>query len=251
MQRYISLAITHYNSSEYIYDAIFPAINDDRISEIIICDDSSRDINNLKKLVEELNCNKIKLFINTINKGCYDNKIEVISKCTNEWAILLDSDNVLSESYVDTLFKIPEWNQTIIYAPSNAITFPEYPPSELLNFSIYENTMITKETFLNEIRNLKFLCLTNNCNYFLPVKTFLNCMKPLQHLYDRRTMDCQDSLILFSDWLCNNNTFYVVKDLHYKHRLRPNSNYMVSTSRIHENENKEKVINKVVQNINS
>jgi hypothetical protein len=56
-QRFISVAIPHYNNSNYICDAIDPLINDERINEIIICDDKSLDINVLEQ----------KLFIYLIN----------------------------------------------------------------------------------------------------------------------------------------------------------------------------------------
>ena len=37
---------------------------------------------------------KIKLYQNTNNLGCYHNKLKSISYCSNDWAILLDSDNI-------------------------------------------------------------------------------------------------------------------------------------------------------------
>jgi glycosyltransferase involved in cell wall biosynthesis len=246
MDRKISLAIPYYNNSNFILEAISPALTDDRVSEIIICDDFSSDINSLIKIIMNINSKKIVFFRNNENKGCYENKIETVSKCTNEWAILLDSDNVLSESYIDKLFEIPVWDETVIYAPSNAITFPEYPPSPSLNFAKYENTLITREVYKNEFESINFKCLINDCNYFLPVKSYLKCMKPLQYLFDRKRMDCQDSAILFTDWICNNNTVYVVKDLHYKHRLHPNSNYVLSKSHEYEHEILQQQLNKIL-----
>ena len=44
MERHISLAIPYYNNSQYIMDALRVAITDNRVSEIIICDDDSKDI---------------------------------------------------------------------------------------------------------------------------------------------------------------------------------------------------------------
>lgn len=245
MDRKISLAIPYYNNSQFIFEAMLPALTDERVTEIIICDDYSHDINNLLELLKNINNNKIKLFRNSENKGCYDNKIETVSKCTNDWAILLDSDNIISSYYIDTLFEIPEWDETIIYAPSIAITFPGIS-GENLNFSIYENTMITRDVYKNNINTIKFQCLMNDCNYFLPVKSYLDCMKPVQHLFDRSRMDSLDSATLFTDWLCNNNTIFVVKDLHYKHRLHPTSNYMLSKTHRYENEVRKQLLNKIL-----
>lgn len=245
MDRKISLAIPYYNNSQFIFEAMLPALTDERVTEIIICDDYSHDITRLLELLNNINNDKIKLFRNNENKGCYHNKIETVSKCTNDWAILLDSDNIMSPLYIDTLFGISQWDETIIYAPSNAITFPGTPGPNL-NFSIYENTMITRDVFKNDINTDRFQCLMNDCNYFLPVKQYLNCMKPIEHLYDRSRMDSLDSATLFTDWLCNNNTIFVVKDLHYNHRVHATSNYMLSKTHRYENEVRQQLLNKIL-----
>lgn len=245
MDRKISLAIPYYNNSQFIFEAISPALSDDRVTEIIICDDYSHDITRLIEILNNINNDKIKLFRNNKNKGCYHNKIETVSKCTNDWAILLDSDNIMSPLYIDTLFGISQWYTSVIYAPSVAETFPG-DPSILLNYSSFSNKIITRETYKLEESNVNFRCLINNCNYFLPVKSYLRCMKPVEHLYDRSRMDSLDSATLFTDWLCNNNTVFVIKDLHYKHRLHDTSNYVLSKTQIYEDEIRQQLLNKIL-----
>ena len=61
-QRFISVAIPHFNNTNFIRDAIDPLINDTRITEIIICDDKSNDIDELEKIIQNYNSKKIKLF---------------------------------------------------------------------------------------------------------------------------------------------------------------------------------------------
>jgi glycosyltransferase involved in cell wall biosynthesis len=213
-------------------EAINVSIHDDRVNEIIICDDNSNDIIKLEKIINDINSTKIKLYKNQINLGCYHNKIETISKCTNEWAILLDSDNVIGKDYIDTLFNITEWEKNIIYHPCWAKTFPS-EPSVFLDFRCYNNTIITKTFYLNNFNNNNFQCLINNCNYFLPVNSFIKCMNQYKDIHKREEMDVLDSAVLFTDWLLNNNNFIVVENLIYGHRLHPNSNYMLSPSHKH------------------
>jgi hypothetical protein len=225
-EKKISLGITHYNNTEYIVDAIKPALLDDRISEIIICDDVSTDINTLEHIIKELGNPKIKLYKNQKNLGCYHNKLETISKCSNQWTMLLDSDNIISKEFIDRLYELPEWNTNTIYAPSHAETFP-IEPSDLLNFAAFANQYITNEIYIkNALPNLNFICLINNCNYFLPTQEYINCMN--KYTYERATIDSLDSNVLFTDWLYNNNTVFIVENLKYKHRLHPKSNYNLS-----------------------
>jgi hypothetical protein len=244
MDRKISIAIPHYNNTSYICDAIDPLINDSRINEIIICDDKSNDIDVLEKIILNYNNTKIKLFKNETNLGCYHNKINTVSKCSNDWAILLDSDNIYDKKCIDTLYNIPNWDKNTIYTPSWGITFPNHP-SPMLNYLKYNNQFISKTIYINDFNDFNFKCFMNNCNYFLPAKNFINCMNDIQNNYKRETIDALDSAVLFTDWLLNNNNIFVVESLHYKHRLHDQSNYMLSKSHSHSHDVNNMLFNKI------
>ena len=243
MERKISLAIPHYNNSYYMMETISASINDDRVSEIIICDDKSDDIEILEHMVNNLNNSKIKLYKNQINLGVYHNKIETIKKCSNQWALLIDSDNVISKEFIDRIFEIDTWNTNTIYAPSYAYTFPQ-GPSQLLNFESFAGTYITREIYkTHALKNTNFQCLINNCNYFIPTTEFIESMPA--NIYKRDTIDSMDGAVLFTDWLCNNNTVFIVKNLMYKHRLHPNSTYMRFYTKCHEAPIRQYLLDKV------
>jgi hypothetical protein len=247
-QRLISVAIPHYNNSNYICDAIDPLINDPRINEIVICDDKSLDINELEQKLLSYNSSKIKLFKNEVNMGCYHNKINTVLKCTNDWAILLDSDNIYNKKSIDTIYSIKEWNNDTIYAPSWAITFPK-EPSKMLNYTKYNNKFITKQVYLNEFNDNIFQCLINTCNYFLPVKKFNECMINIQNNYRRDVIDSLDSAVLFTDWLFNKNNIFVLESLHYNHRLHDQSNYVLSKSHSYSKSVLNMIFNKIKNSI--
>lgn len=246
MDRKISVAIPHYNNSNYITDALFPLIHDDRIDEIIICDDNSSDYDILNNIINNLNCNKIKLVKNIENIGCYHNKIKTVGFCTNEWTLLLDSDNIMDKKFIDTLYEISHWDDGLIYAPSWAMTDKvNYAPN--LDYRIYSNVKITPDIYLNEFNNCVFQCLINTCNYFLPVKQYTECMKTLQLSYKREVIDCLDSAVLFTDWLCFNKNIFIVEDLTYFHRLHNNSNYVLSPSKNYCNYVNQMMIDKIIR----
>lgn len=246
MTRTISVAIPHYNNARFMNETISSIINDTRISEIIICDDKSNDLQELTAYINSCNSNKIKLYLNETNLGCYHNKLESISKCTNEWAILLDSDNIIDKSYIDILYSINNWDKTYIYAPHIAATFPG-PLSPNLNYTKYANTKITKEIYINDFNDNNFQCLINTCNYFLPVNEYKSCMVWGKNTYSREQIDSLDSAVLFTDWLSNNNNIFIVSNLVYKHRIHSLSNYAVSNARKYENMVKQFLYNKIKQ----
>lgn len=230
----ISVAIPHYNNTKFITSAIKPLINDDRIDEIVICDDNSSDKKYLIKIINDFKSSKIKLQFNNTNLGCYHNKIKTVSYCKNDWTILLDSDNIIQKNYIDQLFNIKDWDNSVIYCPEISKTFPG-EQSPFLIYSEFKDTTIDLNYAFENKNNQNFKVLTNTCNYFLPVKRFLQVMDPLKNNFNRDTMDCLDSAIIFKDWLISGNTFFVVNKLFYHHRLHPNSNFTLSKSKKFEN----------------
>ena len=101
----ISVSITHYNNAHFIKDTLEFIVKSEYISEIIINDDCSKDYLVLKDIVEEIDSNKIKLYQNKENLGNFINKLKTPEYCSNEWAILLDSDNIIIPEYVNALIK--------------------------------------------------------------------------------------------------------------------------------------------------
>ena len=233
MKRTISVAIPYYNNSKFMGKTLELLVEDDRINEIIITDDRSKDISRLNDVISQLNTNKIKLFENEKNLGCYHNKITAVGKCSNDWCILLDSDNYIEQSYLDRIYNITEWDKNTIYAPDRPITFPGNP-SMVMDYRKYSDKYINKELYLKDFNDNTFQCLINTCNYFLPCKEYIKCMNEGFTTYNRDIIDCLDSAVLFTDWLTNNNKIKVVKNLSYYHRLHPNSNYVNGRSRKYE-----------------
>jgi glycosyltransferase involved in cell wall biosynthesis len=244
MERKISVAIPYYNNSKFMNKTLETLLVDKRINEIIITDDMSKDISTLKELINNLNTSKIKLFENEKNLGCYHNKITAVSKCSNDWCILLDSDNYIEKSYIDTIYNIETWNKNVIYAPDRPITFPGNP-SATMDYRKYSNKYINKELYLKDFNDNTFQCLINTCNYFLPCKEYVNCMKNGFETYNRDIIDCLDSAVLFTDWLKNKNKIFVVENLNYYHRLHLNSNYVNGHSRKYESMVKQVLFNNI------
>ena len=152
----ITITIPYYNSFKYIEDAIRIPLFDDRVDEILICDDHSTDeqYNQLLERVEELKsgaeisfdvnlslmndhhgtcpdvvraltsvnvseqAKKIEVIRNDVNIGGFRNKCHVISQAKNEWVYLLDGDNFLIESSISALYNLKEWDEKVCYCPS-------------------------------------------------------------------------------------------------------------------------------------
>ena len=232
----ISLAITHFNRSSLVVGALCNALYDDRIDDIIIYDDASspEEFSRMQANIANLSP-KISIRRGEQNFGAYKSKIIAISHCKNEWAIILDSDNALSETYVDRLYHITAWNPKLIYCPTSANPY--------FNFKLFSDTEINlekaRELILNNPNPKLFRNFINDGNYFVNVQKYLDCAK-----------DNQDICVQASDvaafnylWLKSGGSLYAVSNLSYYHRQHSGS-YWLSTMT-----DSKKVLNKIIEAI--
>jgi len=240
----ISLAITYFNKSKFITECLNEyVLNENRINEIVILDDCSSDFDYtyLLEIVTKLNNNKIKVYRNDKNLNIPLNKIEVLKYCKNNWIFLLDADNYITKETIDELYKLEEWKENYIYAPTNVKRIGK--GSNQLNFIKYNNIVFNKEEFKSiDFFNKKLVCFMNMCNYFLNKNSYLNCMGENLYIIDDlintigvTLLTPFDSILLFCIWISQNNNVLAVENLIYYHRLYNQSTFFKSNrSKVHE-----------------
>lgn len=223
----ISLCITTYNRTDLLYESFNQVLNDDRISEIVIVDDRSTD-EVWGTIFWQLNAvPKVKLFRNDKNLDCYKNKREAISKASNEWAIILDSDNIITRDYLDRTESLIQsgLNQKTIYQPSFAK--PNF------NFTHYEGLLVNRHNVGKYMGEAMFQTMLNAMNYFVHRDEFLK-------VWDGSVNPVtSDSIFQNYNWLNAGNSIYIVPELHYEHRVHNGSHYQNNVRRtprgFHEN----------------
>jgi glycosyltransferase involved in cell wall biosynthesis len=215
----ISLCITTYNRTELLYESFRQVLNDDRISEISITDDRSSDEIWQTIFWQFNDVPKVKLFRNNKNIDCYRNKREAISKATNEWVIIFDSDNIITKSYIDRIESLftAGLNPKIIYQPSFAR--PHF------NFTKYESFLIDKSNASKYMIDPMFGTMLNAMNYFVNRDEYL---KVWDGSVDPVTLD---SIYQNYNWLKAGNSIYVVPGLEYEHRVHSGSHYQNNVRR--------------------
>ena len=216
-KRTISVAIPFFNNAKMVHVALFNALNDPRIAEIVILDDgSNRDA--FEELKERLMpfSQKVKLFRRDINWGAFANKIQVVELCSSDWIILLDYDNTLLPEYLNSIFNIGEWEETTIYCPGYAwpnFDFREDLGGKTIDLSL-ASSMAKSETF-----NGYFF---NDGNYFLPREKFLGHIRP----FWKYSVAASDVIFANYLWLSSNNTLTVLRDSKYIHRVHDGSTWL-------------------------
>jgi glycosyltransferase involved in cell wall biosynthesis len=215
----ISLCITTYNRYELLFESFAQVLDDDRISEIVIVDDcSDGDIwNKICVRVGELNWKhpKIKLYRNEKNLGCYHNKREAVSKASNEWVIIFDSDNIIDKTYIDKIFECNKapyaWSSDTIYQPAFARPHFDFRKFQL---ETYERSNVHLYA-----GDPTFTTALNAMNYFVNRDEFLKVFE------DRPEPWTADSLLQNYNWLKAGNSIYFCPGLEYEHLVHDGSHY--------------------------
>lgn len=204
MSQKVSLCITTYNRNAYLFKSFEQVLNDERIDEIVIVDDCSE--LELYKHIEE-KCryiSKVKLFRNETNLGCYENKKKAVSKASNEYVIIFDSDNIISSSYFDSIYSV-QWNQNTIYAPDFAKPVFDYRRFDGITFN---KTNVAEYCF-----TAGFDCLFNTMNYFVHRDSFVQIWQP------KHDIKGADSIYMNYLWLLAGNEIHCLEGLEYYHRV--------------------------------
>jgi GT2 family glycosyltransferase len=217
LDRKISVAIPHFNSSK-LAEANLEVIKDDkRIDQIVISDDCSSDIeySRLKQVVSKYP--KVQLYRNSENVGEFKNRINAATKCKNHWVILLDCDNTLSTEYIDALYRIPQWKHGVIYAP-------DFGNPKGVNYKKmsgdYINLASVKNYFNREELMIKMFL--NTGNYFINRREYLKVAEPIQNKIEKYAYG---DIFFNYHWLKNGGLMFVVPEMFYTHRFRQNSSY--------------------------
>lgn len=222
--RTISIAIPSYNRLQMTIEAFAQVLDDQRVDEIVIADDCSTDdsYEQLQSYIEHIQSTlvytTIELFRNEANQDCYWNKRIAIEHCTNDWAILLDSDNIIDKSYLDKLFEIPEWKADTIYTPSFARPHFDFQP--FAGVTIHRNNVAQ---LMSKFSNME-VCL-NAANYFVNREEYLLCFD------GSKDPVTSDSIFTCYNWLHSGNQIHVVSGLEYEHRVGHPSHYTTNVSR--------------------
>lgn len=214
--RTISICIPSYNRYQMTIESFSQILWDDRVSEIVIVDDCSID-DSWDRLNNYNDYNKLRLFRNDSNQDCYWNKRIAIEHATNDWCILLDSDNIIDTTYLDKLFAILDWQTDTIYQPDFAK--PHF------DFRAFSGLTVSKSTVANYIDRPMFETMLNAANYFINRDEYLLCF---DNSVDPVT---SDSLFMSYNWLHSGNQIYIVPGLEYEHRVHDGSHYQNNVHR--------------------
>lgn len=220
----ISLCLTNYNRTTDLFEAIKGVLNDDRITEIVISDDLSKESLYNEVVAHYRDFSKVKVYRNEQNLDCYKNKRQAVKRASNEWVILFDSDNTITKKYIDTICS-KVWDNTIILQPSFAR--PHF------DFRAYSGRVFSRNNVNQVINEGRFQTMLNAMNYFVNRDEFLRVWEYSQPMLRQLGGDpvTSDSIFQNYSWLASGNSINVVEGLEYEHKVHQGSHYQNNVNR--------------------
>ena len=212
----VSLALTVYNRSTLALESVRRVAADPRIGEIVVSDDTSEpgEYRRLCALLAELGP-KVRIYRNERNRGPLWNKHHAVSLCTNEFAILFDSDNVLDTPYLDCLFKAAPWRRDCFYCPEFA-----RPRFDLRLFGgVTFDLALVRRAMLGDPRDRRIDLLLNVGNHLVPVREYGETIGPFRDV----PVTGGDAFAASYLWLRRGGRLHVPKGLAYDHRMHDGS----------------------------
>lgn len=229
----LNLCITNYNRYELLLNAIKcrtfswgPHANLTFVEETIITDDTDDNLIGQKLndwFTNNPGCNYIK---NEKRLGMQLNKLEVLrqsSMLNDNFAILLDSDNKLTDWYFIALHNLDWFNHSeaknIIVAPTFAMPQFDYQILNNLSIDFSVASEILNGGWTEKHKTALELAL-NTCNYVVHPATFLEKVKP-----NPDVKGC-DTFWFNYQWLKNGGKIFFLKDMHYNHLVHDGSEWL-------------------------
>jgi hypothetical protein len=197
------------------------------IDEIIIVSENANDyIKIIENFPNEIKNEKIKIYKNDCVLGPFLNKIETVKKAKNDWIALIDSDNYADKTY----FKLVDnfINKNYKNNNSEMIVSPCFA-KPTFDYRCLENNIITKKNlkYISKINLGVLLTLMNTGNYVLNKNLIINLN--LNNEYENIAQSSSCDVIYMNTLFLEQYTnfqMYILKDLHYDHKVHNDSIYI-------------------------
>ena len=234
----ISLAIPTHFSSKYLSILLKSISNTKLISEIVISDDSNNlyEIENIKKIISKYQNTHINFVFsqNLNNQGAFNNKYDVISKCSNEIVYQIDSDNIAAKNLDMIISKIIDnFDSSRIYYPATLKQFFQnyqyhlFPDKNIVRLSL-DDKAVNSSDVSTSIRNNEKITVDKNIYWILNCGNFIvsrnKYLEVMQPYYRNDSIPlAADALAISYLWLKAGKTIQLSKDLYHFHRKRKDS----------------------------
>lgn len=222
----ITLAIPTWRRYNFLEKVLEQYLENPLIQKLVICDETGEDIEAIKKSRFALN-KKLVLHVNEKQLGMYHNKrkcLEIAAKSGAEWVSVLDSDNLFSEDFFETLCEAieKENNTRHVFVASEIVHLQKKTGQTKIHTGHFAGFKITKKNWNTVLETHNWNFLLNDGNWTAH-KDVIQCFNDKANEEQIRAVD---SLLLAKQMVEGGYTYYVVPGLKYIHTVHDDSEWL-------------------------
>lgn len=201
-------------------------IDNEFITEIIISDENGNDVEKIKNFIDSP---KIKHLVNKKTLGTFRNKIRACRAASNDWIVLIDSDNYAGTEYFRTakdFINNHQISKESILAPSWAK--PDF------DFRGFEGRAINRKTIKSMKKKRLFKTLVNTGNFVINkyLVHSVNLANEDKNIAQSSSCDVvYFNTLLFEQFDLN---IHIVPNMHYDHIVHNGSIYKQKSTEFRE-----------------
>jgi hypothetical protein len=224
---FLTVAIPTWKRWSFLQKVIEQYVENPLISSLVICDESGDDIDEIKKS-KWSDHPKLVLHKNPTRLGMYHNKRKCLEIAAmnpmSEWVSVLDSDNLFSDDFFETLHEAIEAKKNVkyVFASSHIIHLQKKTGETKTHTEHFSGMMINKKNWNDALNVSKWHFLLNDGNWTAH-KDVIQCFNDKA---DEEQIRAVDSLLLAKQMVENGYTYFVVPNLKYIHTVHDDSEWI-------------------------
>lgn len=222
----LTVAIPTWKRWNFLEKVLGQYLDNPLIQKVVICDETGEDVAAIKNSRFATN-KKLILHVNPKQLGMYHNKrkcLEVAAQNGAEWVSVLDSDNLFSEDFFETLCEAIEKqnNSKYVFVASEIVHLQKKTGETKVHTAHFAGFKITKKNWNGVLETRGWNFLLNDGNWTAH-KDVIQCFNDEANEEQIRAVD---SLLLAKQMVEGGYTYYVVPDLKYIHTVHDDSEWM-------------------------
>ena len=194
----------------------------DIVKEIVICDETGEDIEEIEKSKFGKNT-KLRLIKNEKRLGIYRNKRKVGNLATGEWIGILDSDNIFPDIWFEEIESIitKDKEKKTIYGSASFRNVNLETGKDEKPCIEFDGLELNKQTWNTMFNRRKWNFLLNDGNWVLPREA----MKELNDIESEK-LQAADAIYMLRCWIEGGYRMKYIEGLEYIHTVHGGSSWL-------------------------
>lgn len=222
----LTIAIATMRRWSFLKDSLPLYLDRPEVAEVVVCDETGEDYEAILKSPFGTHP-KLRLFKNPARLGIYENKLKAASIATQDWIAVLDSDNLFTNEWFETLHTIPfDTNAKTIIASADFKSVNTETGKVSYTCKQFSGLTLNATNWNSTLRKPGWNFLLNDGNWIIP-KAAVAALPTNVKSCD---LEAADAIYMLRQFVMSGFNVYYAPDLEYTHIVHPGSSWLQTES---------------------